>query len=117
MIIDSFITWDFLNQYMGVVIVTMILVQFVKELRGIKKIPTKYLTAIIAFLTLLIAQSVAHGIGWGELYLVFLNSILVTMTATGGWDFANKKVVDNSAKNSPILQSEITDQKHMNTAG
>lgn len=115
MILDSFITWDFLGQYMGVVIVTMILVQFVKELPWIKKIPTKYLTAIIAFITLLSAQIGAHKFSWdGELYLIFLNSILVTMTATGGWDFANKKVqVDNSTNNSPILQPDVTRQKDM----
>ena len=117
MILDSFITWDFLGQYMGVVIVTMILVQFVKELPLIKIMPTKYLTAIIAFTTLLSAQLGAHKFSWGELYLVFLNSILVTMTATGGWDFANKKVlVDNSTKNLPILQSDITHQKDMKTS-
>ena len=109
MILDSFITWDFLSQYMGVVIVTMILVQFVKELPLIKSIPTKYLVAIIAFLTLLSAHLGTGKFSWGELYLIFLNSILVTMTATGGWDFANPKVrVDNPK--ALDLQSNIAPQ-------
>lgn len=109
MILDSFITWDFLSQYMGVVIVTMILVQFVKELPLIKIMPTKYLTAIIAFLTLLSAHLGTDRFSWGELYLIFLNSILVTMTATGGWDFANKK----GSPKSLDLPSDITRQEEM----
>lgn len=109
MILDSFITWDFLDQYMGIVIVTMILVQFVKELRFIKRIPTKYLTAIIAFITLLSAQIGNHKFSWDNLYLVFLNSILITMTATGGWDFANKKGNPKSLD----LPSDITRQEEM----
>lgn len=109
MILDSFITWDFLSQYMGVVIVTMILVQFVKELPLIKSIPTKYLVAIIAFLTLLSAHLGTGKFSWGELYLIFLNSILVTMTATGGWDFANPKVRIDNPK-ALDLQSNIASQ-------
>ncbi len=93
MVIDSFITWDFLGQFMGVVIATMLIVQFIKEIPGIKRISTKYLTALVAFATLLSYQIANGSFTWRGLYLVFLNAIFVTMTATGGYDFAQRKKV------------------------
>ncbi len=110
MVIDSFITWDFLGQFMGVVIVTMLVVQFIKEIPVIKKMPTKYLTAIIAFITLVSYQIANGSFTWGGLYMVSLNAIFVTMTATGGYDFAQRKNLPStisSKKDEYPKESEI----------
>ncbi len=110
MVIDSFITWDFLGQFMGVVIVTMLVVQFIKEIPVIKRISTKYLTAIVAFITLFSYQMANGSLTWRGLYLVFLNAIFVTMTATGGYDFAQRKNLQSntsSQKDESTKESDI----------
>lgn len=92
MVFESFLTIDYIKTFMGTVIVTMLVVQFLKELPLIKKIPTKYFTFIVAFLNLLICSLLTSTFAVNNLYLMFINSMLVTFTSTGGYDFAIRDV-------------------------
>ncbi|MBL4932178.1 MULTISPECIES: hypothetical protein [Clostridium] len=98
--INDFITFDFLSSYVGTVIVTMLIVQFLKDIPFIKKIPTRYFTFLVAFITILIS-GIYHGtISFSNLYIMLINAILVTFTATGGYDFAARKVSINVDKSN-----------------
>mgnify|MGYP000915231846 CR=1 FL=1 len=88
----DFLTIDYISTFMGTVAVTMLIVQFLKELPGIKKIPTKYFTFIVAFLNILICSFITGNFAVSNLYLMLINAMLVTFAATGGYDFAAKSV-------------------------
>ena len=90
--INNFVTWDYISSYVGTIVVTMLIVQFLKELPYIKVIPTKYFTFLVALLTIVICGLQAGTLSLSNLFLMFINAILVTLTATGGYDFAIKKV-------------------------
>ena len=94
----DFLTIDYISTFMGTVAVTMLVVQFLKDLPGIKKIPTKYFTFIVAFLNILICSFITGNFAVSNLYLMLINAMLVTFTATGGYDFAAKNVTIKTQK-------------------
>ncbi|WP_125153687.1 hypothetical protein [Clostridium rectalis] len=86
--INEFFSVDYISTFMGTVVVTMLMVQFLKELPGIKKIPTRYFAFIIAFLNILICSILTNTFNFNNLYLMFINAMLITFTTTGGYDFS-----------------------------
>ncbi|WP_027626540.1 hypothetical protein [Clostridium lundense] len=90
---NDFITLDYMCTYMGTVVVTMLIVQFTKELPGVKKIPTRYYTFLVAFFNILICNILNETFTIAKVYLMLINAMLVTFTATGGYDFSIKKVI------------------------
>ena len=102
----DFLTIDYISTFMGTVAVTMLVVQFLKELPGIKKIPTKYFTFIVAFLNILICSFITGNFAVSNLYLMLINAMLVTFTATGGYDFAAKSVTIKTQKDKSTERKE-----------
>lgn len=95
MVFEDFLTIDYIGTFMGTVVVTMLLVQFFKELPGIRKIPTKYFTFIVAFVNILLCSILTNTFHLSNLYLIFINAMLVTFTSTGGYDFTVKNIKIN----------------------
>ena len=100
----DFLTIDYISTFMGTVAVTMLIVQFLKELPGIKKIPTKYFTFIVAFLNILICSFITGNFAVSNLYLMLINAMLVTFTATGGYDFTIKNVKIQKDKSTELKE-------------
>lgn len=89
---NNFLTIDYLKTFMGTVVVTMLMVQFFKELPGIKKIPTRYFTFLVALFNILMCAILTDSFTIVGLYLMLINAMLVTFTATGGYDFTIGKI-------------------------
>lgn len=98
MVIEEFLTIDYLKTFMGTVVVTMLMVQFLKELPPIKKISTKYFTFMVALFNIVITTLLTGKFKIGNLYIMIINAILVTFTATGGYDFTIRNVNLNNNK-------------------
>lgn len=96
--LTEFLSLDYISTFIGTVIVTMLLVQFLKDLPFIKKVPTKYFTFIIAFVNILMCSILLDTFKVSNLYLMFLNAMLITFTSTGGYDFTIKKVIAKEDK-------------------
>lgn len=96
MTFNDFLDIKYISTFMGTVVVTMLMVQFFKELPYIKRVPTKYFTFIIAFFNILMCSFFTNAFSTANLYLMFINAMLVTFTATGGYDFSFKNVTANS---------------------
>lgn len=92
MAINDFVTLDFIASFAGTVVVTMLVVQFLKELPFIKNIPTRYFVFVAAFANIVISQITNEKFLLSNIYLVSINAILTTFAATGGYDFAVKSV-------------------------
>lgn len=106
---NNFISIDYLKTFMGTVVVTMLMVQFFKELPGIKKIPTRYFTFIVAFFNILICSLLTNSFTITGIYLMFINAMLVTFTSTGGYDFAIGKTKPKAP--TEINPNGVTDFK------
>lgn len=95
MIFEDFLTINYVQTFLGTVVVTMLAVQFLKELPIIKKIPTKYLTFFIALINIVVCSMLTNTFTVGGLYLIFINAMLITFTCTGGYDFTIKNIKIN----------------------
>lgn len=95
----DFLTLEYITSFSGCVIITMLMVQLLKELPRIKNIPTKYFTFLIAFINILMPNIITGVFKIQDIYLIFINSMLITFTCTGGFDFATKKSI-NENKNT-----------------
>lgn len=89
---ESFLTWGYVATFMGIVFCTSMLVEFFKEMPYIKKIPTKYFTAIIAFVLIFVSSIFLGEFTFINIPLMILNAILVAFTTTGQYDFHYRKV-------------------------
>jgi len=88
---QEFLTWSDLATYAMFVSVVFLLVEFCKELKYIKNIPTKYFSAGVAFVLLTLVN--LHG-GTFELWdivLYALNAIIISLSANGLAQFNSKK--------------------------
>ncbi len=88
---DSFITWEMLLGYTTFVGIVFMVVEFTKELPIINKIPTKYWSAFISFVLMLITNIVLHTFKIEDLLLYVLSSISISLGANGLSAFNDKK--------------------------
>lgn len=89
---ESFLTWGYVATFMGIVFCTSMLVEFFKEMPYIKKIPTKYFTAMVAFVLIFVSAIFLGEFAFINIPLMILNAILVAFTTTGQYDFHYRKV-------------------------
>ena len=88
---EKFITWDILTTYATFVTVVFMVVEFTKELKFIKKIPTKYWSFLIAFILLTITNLVVGNFKVVDMILYALSSISISLGANGLSNFNNKE--------------------------
>lgn len=106
----DFLTIDYISTFMGTVVVTMLMVQFFKELPLVKKMPTRYFTFIVALFNIVMCTVLTNTFTLVGLYLMFINAMLVTFTSTGGYDFAVKSVMVRAPKEiDPVSITEFRD--------
>jgi hypothetical protein len=108
---DTFLTWEYVATFAGVVFATNLFVNFTKELPYIKNISTKYYTSLVAFMLIVLSSLTLSTFNVKDLPLVVLNSILVTFTATGGYDFTYKKVTNTEVTSNPQTVVDNTTQQ------
>lgn len=89
---ENFITIDYLGTLAGVTVIVTLLTQFTKELidTKLKKIPTKFVAFFYALVTILVYQLVTGTFKWNMIYVTIINSIIVTLTAQGGYEWIFK---------------------------
>lgn len=82
---DQFFSWEMLATLAGAAAATGILTQFLKGL--FSKLPTQWLSYIIALVILLAATAATGGIGadWTVWAIVPLNAVIVSLSANGAF--------------------------------
>lgn len=86
---NNFFTLEYMLTPVGATTTTILIVQFLKEMPMLKNLKTKYLAFIIALFNILICTFLTKGINYNEIYMIFINSMIVAFSATGGYDFNN----------------------------
>ena len=88
---NEYITLAYLGTFAGMVVVVNIVVQFLKPLIDkIKKIHTRYIVWLIAMILSFALQAITGSFNAEIVYLLLLNSILVTLTAMGTYELVKK---------------------------
>ncbi|MCG1011912.1 hypothetical protein JT739_04775 [Tepidanaerobacter sp. GT38] len=94
---DQF-TYISLGTLTGAVTATILVVEFIKEIKYFKPLPTKWLVFMIS-VVIVIFTSIARGeFRVINLPLYFLNGLLVTTSAMGSWRVINDSMGSIKAK-------------------
>lgn len=97
MIPEEFFTWSFLATYGGATLAVMTIVQFTKDLPGIRKIHTRlwaFLVAVIILITSTIFT--VSPIYPSDILLCIINAVVVAMAAVGSYHTVAEEVMDVS---------------------
>lgn len=92
---EGFLTWEALTTYASFVSIVFMVVEFTKELKFIKNIPTKYWSFIIAFVLLFITNIVMKSFKLTDIVLYVLTSISISLGSNGLSNF-NKNSKEES---------------------
>ena len=86
---DTFLTWEVLLTFSGLVGAVYMVVEFTKEIKFINKIPTKYWSFFISFALLLITNLVLGSFKIEDVILYLLTSISISLGSNGLSNFNN----------------------------
>ena len=118
--ITDFITKNFISSFAGALVAVELIVFITKNFPLIKKIPTKFYTFILAIIHLIIIKIFGGNIEINiqEIYLLFINSLLIVLALCGGYDtlmdkFKNIKdtlnqAEENIAQINGVISNETT---------
>lgn len=87
---NEFLTWETLGTFAGCALATGIFTQFLKE--PLKKLPTQWLSYIIAAVLLFLATAATGGFSqaWTVWAMIPLNAAIVSLSANGAYEAANR---------------------------
>jgi hypothetical protein len=90
---NDYINLTFLGTFAGMIIVLNLLVEFFKPLLDkVTKIPTRFLVWFIAIILSVVYQAIAGSFTLESIFLLFLNSIILTLAAMGSYEVTLKKL-------------------------
>lgn len=89
---NDFLTWEMLGNYTTFVSSVFIIVEFTKEIKGIKKIPTRVWSFIISAVLLFLLHIVYGTFHFIDLFLYILNAMTISLGSNGLSDFNSKKI-------------------------
>lgn len=83
---NEFLTWETLGTFAGCALATGVLTQFLKEL--FKKLPTQWLSYIIAVVLLFAATAATGGFAqpWTVWAMIPLNAVIVSLSSNGAFE-------------------------------
>jgi len=88
---ENFLTWDVLKTYASFVSIVFMVVEFTKELKWVKKIPTRYWSFIISSILLTITNLVIGTFRFVDIILYLLTSVAISLGSNGLSNFNDKK--------------------------
>jgi O-antigen ligase len=95
---NEFVNWSTLGTYGGALMMVMILTQFTKDLKFIKKIPTQIWSCVLAFVVIFCALAFTGGLTLSAFAQTFFNAVIVSVAANGGFG-AFKKMASGKSDN------------------
>jgi len=86
-------SWEYLATIAGATLATMLIVQLLKlPLDKVWKIPTRIIVYVIALIILTVATHFTVGLSWEKFGLAAVNSVIVALTAMGGYEVTLAKL-------------------------
>ncbi|MHB8927589.1 MAG: hypothetical protein ACYC9Q_08010 [Bacillota bacterium] len=85
---DQFLSLQFLGTFAGVVLATNVVVQVIKDLPGLQRMPTRWVVLIVSEGILFALATVQHTLSAQGVLLNFLNGFVVAAAAMSSWQVA-----------------------------
>jgi energy-coupling factor transporter transmembrane protein EcfT len=86
---NDFFTWGLLSSYSGAILAVTLITQFIKGIGFIDKIPTRFVSWIVAVIVLILAQLFTQQLTLSSGILTLLNAVVVSLAANGTYDAIN----------------------------
>lgn len=94
---DQF-TYAYLETLTGAVTATVLVVEFIKEIKCFKVMPTRWTVFIVAEIIVIFTNIAKGEFKVINLPLYFLNGLLITTSAMGSWQIINESILGNVKK-------------------
>lgn len=98
----NFFDWNMLGTYAGATMAVGVITEIIKDIPGVKKIPTQLMSYVLAFIVLICAMLFADSFTVQGAALAAFNAALVSLGANGGYEViqrvkeaTRKDAVDN----------------------
>lgn len=82
----EFFDWNTIGTYTGAVMAVGLITEIIKDIPGIKKIPTQLMSYVLAFIVLICAMFFSGGFTAQGAALAVFNAALVSLGANGGYE-------------------------------
>ena len=97
----SFFDWSYLGTFAGALAAVALITELIKELPGLKKVPTQFVSWILAFVILILAQLFTGTLSAQNAVLSVLNGAMVSLAANGGYAALKRVVGGKDASDEP----------------
>ena len=91
---NDFLTWEILKTYASFVTIVFMVVEFTKEIKVVKKIPTRYWSFIVSLILLISVNLVSNTFRPIDIILYVLSSMTISLGSNGLSNFNVKKGSD-----------------------
>ena len=88
----NFFDWSYLGTFAGALAAVALITQMIKNLPGIKRVPTQLTSWILAVVVLLLAHAFGGTLDAKSAVLCLFNGAMVSLAANGGYE-ALKRVM------------------------
>ena len=82
----EFFEWSMLGSYAGAIMAVSVITEIIKDIPGIKKIPTQLMSYVLAFIVLICAMFFSGNFSVQGAALAVFNAALVSLGANGGYE-------------------------------
>ena len=82
----NFFDWNMLGTYAGATMAVGVITEIIKDIPGVKKIPTQLMSYVLAFIVLICAMFFADSFTVQGAALAVFNAALVSLGANGGYE-------------------------------
>ena len=97
----SFFDWSYLGTFAGALAAVALITELIKELPGLKKVPTQFVSWALAFIILILAQLFMGTLSAQNAVLSVLNGAMVSLAANGGYAALKRVMGGKDASDEP----------------
>lgn len=100
----EFFEWSMLGSYAGAIMAVSVITEIIKDIPGIKKIPTQLMSYVLAFIVLICAMFFSGNFSMQGVALAVFNAALVSLGANGGYAVVQrvKEATAEAGKSEPV---------------
>lgn len=97
----SFFDWTFLGTFAGALAAVALITELIKGLPALKKVPTQFVSWVLAFVILILAQLFTGTLSAQSAVLCVLNGAMVSLAANGGYAALKRMMGGKDASDEP----------------
>lgn len=97
----SFFDWSYLGTFAGALAAVALITELIKGLPALKKVPTQFVSWVLAFVILILAQLFTGTLSAQSAALSVLNGAMVSLAANGGYAALKRVMGGKDASDEP----------------